>query len=493
MLERVERMATEREPLPRARTVVTGWLHWMGGRWAALSLAEQYIVGAFVVLCCGMAFLGVWMSQRSEAAIVQHTAAGAAPFISSIVEPHLTELAHQDRLQPQSIEALDRLLKDTLLGRTVVAIKVWLPDGTVAYSNHRDLIGQTRAVSAELRRALNGEIVGTRDRRDKEENEIERQAGFGLFEIYLPIRVRPDGKVFAVAEFYENADRFHETLRAARLESWGVPMLVTLVMLCILFTIVKKGNATIESQQEVLRTQVDDLVALVSENQKLQLAVEEIIRQSVETNDLMVHRLGLELHDGPAQLISLALLRLDALRPPAAEGGAPAGDFELIRLALADSLGEIRNASAGLVLPEIDQVSTSETIRTAVRQYERRTGTPVICAIDELPELPNTYKSCLYRVTQEALNNGFRHAGGKAQRVSAVQRDGAIELEIVDGGPGFDVDRAMQTGSGLGLRGMWNRMAMLGGTFQVQSSSKQGTRLVACFELETQPTAVAAE
>jgi signal transduction histidine kinase len=487
MSERVQRIATEAGPLLNARTVATGWLRWMSGRWAALSLAEQYIVAALVVLCCGMAFLGVWMSKRSEAIIVQNTAEGAAPFITSLVEPHLAELARQDRLSPQSVEALNRLLKDTLLQRTVVAIKVWMPDGTMAYSNNNELIGQKFDVTSDLRRAFNGEILGARDLSGKEENDLERRAGFPLFEIYLPIRSQVDGKIFAVTEFYEDARRFEESLRVARLESWAVPMLVTLVMLCILFTIVKKGNATIESQQEVLRTQVTDLVALVAQNQELQRAVEDIIRQSVETNDLMVHRLGLELHDGPAQLISLALLRLDSIRPRSSESVSETAtdDFERIRLALADSLSEIRNVSAGLVLPELDRVSTAETILTAVRHYERLTGIPVTCKVDQLPDLPNTYKSCLYRVTQEGLNNGFRHAKGAGQRVFARQCDGAVELEVVDSGSGFDVENALRTGSGLGLRGMWNRTAMLGGTFQVKSSSEEGTRLIARFELET--------
>src|SRR5262249_57532392 len=89
---------------------------------------------------------------------------------------------------------------------------------------------------------------------------------------------------------------------------------------------------------------------LLRENEDLRHRVDEINRRSVETHDLILRRVGAEMHDGPAQLISLALLRLDALQPKAQVSDAelPREDYVRIHSALSDALTEIRNMSAGL-------------------------------------------------------------------------------------------------------------------------------------------------
>ena len=161
----------------------------------------------------------------------------------------------------------------------------------------------------------------------------------------------------------------------------------------------------------------------------------------METNDLVLRRIGSELHDGPAQLISLALLRLDALRPKSKgdTGEVPMDDFERIRGALVDSLAEIRNMSAGLTLPELDRVTPAEALALAARTHERRTGTTVKSELTGLPpHLSNALKACLYRFAQEALNNAFRHGGGKGQTLRGTCVDDVLQVEVADAGPGFE-------------------------------------------------------
>ena len=451
-------------------------------RWSDLSLAGQFTIAALAVLGCGMTFFGAWVSDRIEKGVVQNTAAGAALYINSFVEPHLRELSRQPNLSSSSIEMLDRLLKDAPLRLKVLEIKIWLPDGSITYSSRRELIGRRYPISRALKRAFNGEVVGEYDDLEDDENELERKLGVPLFEIYSPIRALASGRVIAVAEFYEDASNFHKDLRWARLQSWYAVALVTLLMLSILFSIVRKGSWTIQSQQQALRARIGELSRLLRQNEELRRRIDDSVRSSVETNDLMLRRVGSELHDGPAQLISLALLRLDALRPSPA-GRASLEDFGRIHSALSDSLAEIRNISAGLALPELGVVSPADAIRIAVRNHEKRTGTEVKCSVDELPELPIGVKAGLYRVTQEGLNNAFRHAGGAGQMVSASQCNGTIQLEIADSGLGFDVESVLLGTRGLGLKGMRDRVATLGGHVDIQSAAGQGTRLTARFEI----------
>lgn len=456
-------------------------------RWSALNLAGQFAIAALIVLGCGMTVFGIWVSNRIEKGVLQNTASGAALYINSFVEPHVRELAKAPTLRPQSEQALDSLLKDTPLGRRVVGIKVWAPDGTIVYSNMKNIIGRKYPLTERLQAALRGEISAEFNALDDEENELERTLGVPLFEIYSPIRGATSNSVIAVAEFYEEASLLQTELRKARLQSWYIVALVTLAMLSVLFGIVRTGSQTIAAQEQALRDRIAELSTLLAQNEALHRRIDEIHRRSVETNDLVLRRIGLELHDGPAQLISLALLRLDALRPKARNSSeaVPMDDFERIRSALVDSMAEIRNMSAGLTLPELNNVTPAEALALAARTHERRTGTTVNCELDGLPpHLSNALKACLYRFAQEALNNAFRHGGGKGQTVRGTCADNILRVEVSDTGPGIESATAKRKDEHrLGLTGMRDRVESLGGTLEVQSQPGAGTRLTARFKL----------
>src|SRR5262249_58909448 len=124
--------------------------------------------------------------------------------------------------------------------------------------------------------------------------------------------------------------------------------------LSILFRIVRTGSATISSQQKALRERISELSRLLSQNEDLRHRVDEINRRSVETHDLILRRVGAEMHDGPAQLISLALLLLDAPPPQAPVQCAelPREDYVKIHSALSDALTGIRKMSAGRSLSQ---------------------------------------------------------------------------------------------------------------------------------------------
>ena len=229
----------------------------------------------------------------------------------------------------------------------------------------------------------------------------------------------------------------------------------------------------------------EESARLIQQNAQLRRQIDESQRRLVEMHDQVLRRVGVDLHDGPAQLISFALLRLDGLQ---SEGVSisehtQTSDLERIRAALQEALAEIRCTAAGLTLPELSRVSPADVLRLAVRSHERRTGTTVACEMDGLPDqLPPALKSCLYRFTQEALNNAYRHAGGRGQAVRARCRRDSLEVEVADAGPGFDPDSKVGGGS-LGLLGMRERVTSLGGTLEIESRPGLGTRLTTRFKM----------
>jgi signal transduction histidine kinase len=197
------------------------------------------------------------------------------------------------------------------------------------------------------------------------------------------------------------------------------------------------------------------------------------------------------LHDGPAQEISLALLRLDHVAARcAADGSDPAArteteqEIDLIQLSLRRALQEVRAASSGLLLPELEKLTLGETVVHVTRGHRRRTGALATVSLRAVPEqAPLATKIALYRIIQEALTNSWRHAAGADQSVGVEGRDGFLRVEVTDTGPGFDPATVGASEQHLGLVGMRERVESLGGEFRIESAPGQGTRVVATLPM----------
>jgi signal transduction histidine kinase len=106
--------------------------------------------------------------------------------------------------------------------------------------------------------------------------------------------------------------------------------------------------------------------------------------------------------------------------------------------------------------------------------------------VADLPiHVPHFVKISLCRFIQEGLNNAFRHAAGKGQRVSAHLQGDLIVVEVADEGPGMSVQNEESDRVRLGLIGLWDRIESLGGSLQVKSRPGAGTRLIAHMPMST--------
>jgi len=110
--------------------------------------------------------------------------------------------------------------------------------------------------------------------------------------------------------------------------------------------------------------------------------------------------------------------------------------------------------------------------------------------------LPDKVETALYRVAQEALTNAKKHARTKRARLTLARRGGSVRLEVRDFGCGFDPERLRRRSGGgrrggkrVGLTGMRERMALLGGALEVQSKPGEGTSVVAKVPLPSEPDA----
>ena len=450
--------------------------------WQRLSLAGQFALAGSLVLLAGMIVISIWVTRQIEDGVTRNTAASTALYMSSLVEPLVQELAHRDTLSSERQADLDRLRTETALGRRIVSFKVWKEGGRIVYSSHKAIIGMTFGTTLNLERAWTGEVTAEFDTLEHEEDAAERAAGIPLLEMYSPMHEAGTGRIIAVAEFYETAAALKSNLFWANLKSWLVVGVVTLTMFGLLSGIVLRGSRTIDRQHFALEQRVGELSRLLAQNVELRDRVQRASRRTAEIDEKYLRRIGADLHDGRAQLLALAALRLDSLKPLLADSPtSPSGrsDIDVVRESLADALTDIRDISTGLTLPELDNLSPMKLLRSAANAHERRTGTTVEVDVQSAPDdLDKSMKICLYRFVQETLSNAFRHAGGAAQRLTCQIDGEMLEVEVSDTGPGFDPSVKTEGSHGLGLPGLRERIESIGGTLLVTSAPGQGARLV---------------
>ena len=450
--------------------------------WRGLSLVQKFALIGLVVIASGTTVIGTWVAQRIEQAAVQNSASSAAIYMSGLVEPIVQEIGPDGTLTAEQIRRLDELFSTRVFGNSIASIKIWVDGSKVAYSNHKDVIGQKFALTSVLQSAWSGAVSGEYDQLHEDENRAEQLLNVPLLEIYAPLRTLDGNKVIAVGEFYAYAERLRTDLFHARMGTWMIVGLVGLGMFAALYGLVGQAGKTIVDQQATLKDRVSQLSQAASRNALLSLQVDEANSRSVVLNDRFLRRVGAELHDGPAQLLALALLRLDSVSSAASAGQRPS-DVETLRKVLNDALKDIRNISGGLSLPEVQDLPLGKALELCARSHERRTGTKVAYQLVLTAfEASSAVKICLYRFVQEGLNNAFRHAAGAGQTVALVYDGKSVTVTVADNGPGFD-PASKSTTDRLGLAGLRDRIVSLGGTFDVQSSAGQGCRLIASFKL----------
>jgi signal transduction histidine kinase len=430
--------------------------------WDGLSLFRQFALAACVALGAGMLVLGSFVSAEIGDRLMRNAAAATVFYVDGLDRSYVQELTSKSALSEESLRALDRAFNKTEPVRQIASVTICLPDGRVVYSTTRNFIGKTLSVNPELLKALKGEVAAGFGNLSDEDDALEPGLNVPLLDIYVPVRDQGGDNVIAVAELFAYAAGLKAELDVVRQQSWVAVGAVALLQIILLHTIVWRGNKTIESQRAALA---------------------DAGRVSAEMSERFLHRLGADLHDGPAQLIGLALLRLDALHPFLAAKDSNSEELEKIRAVLQDCLREVRQLSAGLAPPDLGSLPLRKVLELAVRQHEQRTGSTVSSAIGMLPANTSPlHQVCIYRFVQEGLNNAYRHAAGVGQTVHAVCDGRELTVEVADKGPGFSPSNSF-VGGGLGLAGLRARVESLGGKFWVETQLGCGTTLRASFQV----------
>ena len=230
------------------------------------------------------------------------------------------------------------------------------------------------------------------------------------------------------------------------------------------------------SMTRILRLEQES-AARFRETAQARTELEELSARLVEAQESERRSISRELHDEVGQSLSALVVGLGNLAAaiPAADNGHLAANLAALRKLAESSVGVVRNMALLLRPSMLDDLGLVPALQWQAREVSKRTGMMINVAADDVPDdLPDEYKTSIYRVVQEALHNCEQHARAKVVRVTVRHQHESLLLSIQDDGRGFQP----QMEKGLGLLGMQERIARLGGTFNVDSQVGHGTLLM---------------
>jgi signal transduction histidine kinase len=220
-----------------------------------------------------------------------------------------------------------------------------------------------------------------------------------------------------------------------------------------------------------------ELQAEVAEHRKAEAARAELLRRLVTAQEEERRRLSRELHDHMGQYLGAMMLRLKMLQP-LATGQEPArANLRQLQELTGQLVDEVQHLSWELRPAALDDLGLQAALQNYTEKWSERSGV----AADfygsglERQRLQPEVETAIYRIVQEALTNVLKHA--EARRVSVIverRRDRVIVI-VEDDGKGFDAEAAPGAGRGLGLLGMRERVALVGGTLNLESEPGGGT------------------
>lgn len=198
-----------------------------------------------------------------------------------------------------------------------------------------------------------------------------------------------------------------------------------------------------------------------------------------------LQRIVLDMHDGPVQDIFAAVSNLQLLQRELVERPEQARRAGQAVQLLERALGEIRTLIGVFRPPGFERRALGAILEGLCVQHEAMTDQPVeLTMADDLGDCALPAKIALYRILQEALANGHRHASATRQTVTVARQGGRIALTVADDGRGFEATPVLAAeadvgveGGHFGLRGIQDRVAMLGGRFALDSTPGAGTVL----------------
>jgi signal transduction histidine kinase len=201
----------------------------------------------------------------------------------------------------------------------------------------------------------------------------------------------------------------------------------------------------------------------------------DAVRRVVEAQELERKRLARELHDETGQALTSILLGLKPLE--SATSGEARESVAALRELVVSTLQDVRRLAVELRPSALDDLGLVPAIERLANTFaENGIRVDVVAHVGDA-RLPAEVETTLYRIVQEAVTNVAKHAEAGHVSITLTRKQSSVVAIVEDDGKGFDPGSAR--GDGLGLLGMRERLALVGGTLQIEAAHGTGTTIAA--------------
>jgi PAS domain S-box-containing protein len=240
---------------------------------------------------------------------------------------------------------------------------------------------------------------------------------------------------------------------------------------------------------------IESLQEGMAERKHAQEARQKLFRELARTQENERRFISRELHDQMGQHLTALSIGLKTLQSSLRDEAAHKRLRDLQKLA--DEIGsQVHRIACELRPTALDDLGLQATLSNYLEEWSERFGITADFHPDTAGSgrLPSEIETTVYRIVQEALTNVVKHARASHLSVILTRNEGELVTIIEDNGQGFDPDKLPLTDwerPRLGLAGIRERVALAGGTFQIESSNGQGTTLFARIPLPHSPNTTA--
>ena len=377
----------------------------------------QVVLAAVVVLVL-VGIVGAVISRRTAQSESVHDVAELTNVIAeSVVTPALTDAM---ATSPAAASALDDLVRDRVLSKNLIRVKLWTPQGEIVYSDEPRLRGARFDLGENERAALTdpqtrAEVSDLAD----PENRYERGEG-KLLEVYRPVWT-PGGKALLFETYFKYtvvSDRASQLWRGFAGITLSSVAAVVLLLFPLAWTLLRRARRAHVEREAVLQRSMD---ASLDERR----------------------RIAATLHDGVVQELAAASYAVAA----AAEDASTRGHHDLAdRLrdagdTVRTGIGGMRSLLVDIYPPSLQTAGLGPALRDLAGGMAAREPHVVVDVDDDAAaRLGAEQQQACFRVAQECLRNAVRHAGAHTVTISLLGLRDSVVLQVVDDGRGFDIE-----------------------------------------------------
>ncbi len=216
----------------------------------------------------------------------------------------------------------------------------------------------------------------------------------------------------------------------------------------------------------------------ITERHRAEAAARELGGRLIYAQEDERRRMARDLHDDLSQRLALISVELDMFgQQPPVEPEAIAGRMQELSREVESMASDVHRLAHQLHPAKLEQLGLAATVRGFCKELAAVHEIVIEFESHDVPRvLPDDTALCLYRITQEALQNAIKHSGATGAKVELAANERELHLIVTDDGHGFDPEAIDARGS-LGIVSMRERARMVRGRISVQSRPGEGTRI----------------